>query len=235
MGGPLSIPAQDDCEEIVGVFGPAAITGPLIAFLNGQPEILGLKDLPQRRVQLLWIDVPSGRQVPAQAPTVYLPGATATQQASPSTATNATAWLLHIPPRSGAAESNAASAFAAAEAEAVLVETLSLGYRQNVDGFVRTTDPPELLVQAVLAVIKEQQSFCSPSLLPCLIKAIEQVSRRRHRSSGRAATEKQSFLSAREREVAYLAAQGLSNREIAERLFLSENTMKGQTVPTPPC
>jgi DNA-binding NarL/FixJ family response regulator len=81
--------------------------------------------------------------------------------------------------------------------------------RAGAAGYVRKDADPEMLLQAVRAVV-EGRSFIDPSA------GAEAM-------AGRSAS---ALLSNREIEVLRETASGRSNREIAERLFISEDTVK---------
>jgi len=87
----------------------------------------------------------------------------------------------------------------------------------GVDGYVLKNGRASELIDAVRAVMKGG-SYFSP---PVAKEIAEQL---RTPDKGRA--EPFSVLSAREREVLQLIAEGLSNPEIASRLYLSLNTVK---------
>ena len=80
-------------------------------------------------------------------------------------------------------------------------------------GFLLKTTPPEALVAAITAAARGQQ-ILSPAAVERLLSAEKKLPRTRL------------GLSERELEVAELVAQGLSNSEISERLFISLTTVK---------
>jgi len=69
-------------------------------------------------------------------------------------------------------------------------------------------------------VVADGQSLISPSMATKLLGEFKQMSR----SDGQQASIPRG--TAREVEVLQLVAQGLNNREIGKRLFISENTVK---------
>jgi DNA-binding NarL/FixJ family response regulator len=75
-------------------------------------------------------------------------------------------------------------------------------------------------VAHAVRVVAEGQSLISPSMAIKLLDEFKQLSRSDERQ---VSTPR---VSARELEVLQLVAQGLSNREIGKRLFISENTVK---------
>ncbi|WP_153396548.1 response regulator [Ornithinicoccus halotolerans] len=92
--------------------------------------------------------------------------------------------------------------------------------RLGASGFMLKDAPAEELVRAV-RVVAAGESLLAPSVTRRLI---EEVTRRRpaHVRGDR----RLESLTAREREVLELIATGLSNTEIADRLFLAEQTVK---------
>jgi DNA-binding NarL/FixJ family response regulator len=83
-------------------------------------------------------------------------------------------------------------------------------------GFVLKTTPPDQLVRVVLAAAGGS-SVLSP----------EALARLRDRGRTPAADPRVAALPERDREVLDLVADGLSNAEIAQQLYLSEGTVKG--------
>jgi DNA-binding NarL/FixJ family response regulator len=75
-------------------------------------------------------------------------------------------------------------------------------------------------VAHAVRVVADGQSLISPSMAIKLLDEFKQLSR----SDGRQVSTPR--VSARELEVLQLVAQGMNNREIGKRLFISENTVK---------
>lgn len=92
--------------------------------------------------------------------------------------------------------------------------------RLGASGFLLKDAPAEELVRAV-RVVAAGESLLAPSITRRLI---EEVTRRRPQQRGTSAH--LSRLTQREREVLELIATGLSNAEIAGRLFVAEQTVK---------
>ncbi|HTF06650.1 MAG TPA: response regulator transcription factor [Asanoa sp.] len=107
------------------------------------------------------------------------------------------------------------------DADATVVEAL----RAGAAGFLLKHTPPEQIVEAVRRAAAGEPVL-SPSVIRTLIEHVAAGGDRAGSSRRDRAREKLAVLSEREREVAAAVAAGLSNGDIAERLFMSVGTVK---------
>jgi DNA-binding NarL/FixJ family response regulator len=91
--------------------------------------------------------------------------------------------------------------------------------KNGASGYLLKESSIDEVAQAV-RVVADGQSLISPSMASKLLDEFKQLSR----SDGQQVSTPR--VSARELEVLQLVAQGLNNREIGKRLFISENTVK---------
>lgn len=95
-----------------------------------------------------------------------------------------------------------------------LFETVNIG----ADGYVLKDSESETLIKAIRDVYNGK-SYIQPSLATLLVKEYGSKDHAQNKS-------KKDSLTRREYEVISLIAEGLNNREIAEKLFISEKTVK---------
>jgi len=104
------------------------------------------------------------------------------------------------------------------DTESVILDAVHAG----ASGFLAKDASPDEIVSAIRAVAAGEGAL-SPRAARTVMS---QVSAAHGAAGRREATEKLAALTERELEVARLVAQGLSNPEIAQRLFLGEATVK---------
>lgn len=93
-------------------------------------------------------------------------------------------------------------------------------------GYLLKDVEPSMLIKAIRA-IAEGESFIYPTLAKKLFSEVNRrEAERRHESVDMLRRRKEERLTYREVEVLQLVAKGLSNQEMAQRLFLSEKTVK---------
>lgn len=93
--------------------------------------------------------------------------------------------------------------------------------KAGANGYLLKEISVEEVAEAIRAVV-QGQSLISPSMASKLLNEFNALARRAAQQEQVSAP----VLTARELEVLKLVARGLSNREVAEGLFISENTVK---------
>jgi DNA-binding NarL/FixJ family response regulator len=86
---------------------------------------------------------------------------------------------------------------------------LARGLESGAKGYILKEAPHETLVRAIEKVANGD-SFIDPALMPAFL-------------SGK---DREDMLTAREREILQLLADGMSNADVAQRLFISQETVK---------
>ncbi len=99
-------------------------------------------------------------------------------------------------------------------------DDLLTGIKAGAHGYVIKDTPFPTLAAAITDVV-ENGAVVSPRMAAKLFAVVQQMLRHRELASSRRPT-----LTGREIEVLQLVAQGYTSREIGERLFISENTVK---------
>ncbi|MGM0171967.1 hypothetical protein IGJ39_002073 [Enterococcus sp. AZ140] len=89
------------------------------------------------------------------------------------------------------------------------------GIRNGASGYLLKTTPPEAVIQAIKSVL-QGQTILSKEIL---VKATQQLGNKNDQEADL------SLLTEREQEIAYLVAKGMTNKVIAQTLFLSEGTV----------
>jgi NarL family two-component system response regulator LiaR len=93
--------------------------------------------------------------------------------------------------------------------------------RAGAQGYLLKDIPPEELVHAI-----REAYLGKVQLHPEIARKLMSAVTAQESSPGRAVTNVEGSLTEREHAVLHLIAQGLSNREIAEKIFISEKTVK---------
>lgn len=101
-------------------------------------------------------------------------------------------------------------------------DTVERAVEAGAEGFVSKTDTPDEIIRRVIGVCKGAPQFNSASQR----QLIGGLSRQRPQSRRDEARALLDTLPAREREAVILAAEGYTNAEIAQRMFISERTAK---------
>ena len=101
-------------------------------------------------------------------------------------------------------------------------DTVERAVEAGAEGFVSKTDAPDEIIRRVIGVCKGAPQFNSASQR----QLIGGLSRQRPQSRRDEARALLNTLPAREREAVILAAEGYTNAEIAQRMFISERTAK---------
>lgn len=107
------------------------------------------------------------------------------------------------------------------DADDLLVQAL----RAGAVSFLLKDSPPEVVVAAVRAAAEGQARF-SPSVLDRLVRIAATEAERAPATAPAQSSARPEELTAREWEVGQLLAQGLTNAEIADALYLSVPTVK---------
>ena len=100
--------------------------------------------------------------------------------------------------------------------------TVERAVEMGAEGFVSKTDAPQTIIERILAVRDGEPQFNQAAQRELLNDmASTRLNTREDEARGMLDS-----LPERERETVILAAQGMSNQEIAERMFISERTVK---------
>lgn len=100
--------------------------------------------------------------------------------------------------------------------------TVARAVEAGAEGFVSKTDAPEDIIRRVIGVVDGDPQF-NPASQRQLIGDLNRQRPQSRRDEARAMLD---ALPEREREAVLLAAEGFTNAEIAQRMFISERTVK---------
>lgn len=101
-------------------------------------------------------------------------------------------------------------------------DTVERAVEAGAEGFISKTDAPDDIIRRIIGVCTGDPQF-NPASQRQLIRGLSAAQPRSRRDEARAMLDS---LPEREREAVLLAAEGLTNAEIAERMFISERTAK---------
>jgi DNA-binding NarL/FixJ family response regulator len=96
-----------------------------------------------------------------------------------------------------------------------LIKTIQMG----AEGYVLKDAEPSVLIDAIRSV-HQGQSYIQPNMTKELVKEFNRLTLHGRERNG------ENRLTAREREVLKLIAEGMINKEIATKLYISEKTVK---------
>lgn len=100
--------------------------------------------------------------------------------------------------------------------------TVARAVEAGAEGFMSKTDAPEDIIRRVIGVVDGNPQF-NPASQRQLIGDLNRQRPQSRRDEARAMLD---ALPEREREAVLLAAEGFTNAEIAQRMFISERTVK---------
>lgn len=100
--------------------------------------------------------------------------------------------------------------------------TVERAVEMGAEGFISKTDAPQTIIERIIAVCLGEPQFNQAAQRQLL----DDMASARFNAREDEAKRMLDSLPERERETVILAAQGMSNQEIAERMFISERTVK---------